>query len=890
MWDWLADAYRTRIVDNGREPLFLLLVGLIGSFLFIRFSVRMIRRGVSWWPGNVNPGGLHIHHVVFGQAMMLIGGIGSFAVRGGVLAHNLLAVLFGIGCGLVLDEFALVLHLEDVYWSEQGRKSVDAVILAVAVIGLLLIGEAPLGGFVGGINGEQIGVAAVLLGFVVICLIKGKVWTGLIGVMMPPVAIIGALRLARPASPWSRWRYHSRPRRLARSERREDRVHRRLVAFKTRLMDAVAGAPHLKSKSESVPVPRPTVVDIPPSRIEVWLRPLQQPGAAVAVWYLRTAAVVNVLTGLIAPFRERVHRATNGEFFTAFLLSPGFTGAVLAFLLAVTLRRRKRASWIVAVTLVWGYLALCLLALDLLPEARAHPFNWISLGLTVLLALALAVSRRAFNVRGERGNVALGLVSLLIGSVVTVGLGTVLVHATDAPPPASWRACLHYAVLRVLTVSSLFDLPEIAVPAWTDLAINLLSVTLMLMVLLAFFRSPRGRARLQPADEQRLRELLAAHGEHDPVGYFALRRDKSVSWSPGGRAAVLYRVVNGVALASGDPIGDREEWPAAIDGWLADARQHAWIPGVTGTGGGAAAVYERAGLKSLDFGDEAVVDVAAFAGTYLGTSTTGAHGPDGGEALRPLREAHGLIRDAGYTAVVRRHRDIPRDEMADLAHLADAWRRHASERGFSVALGRLGDPADGECVMVECRDPQGRTSALLSFVPWGRRGLCLDLMRRDRESGSALIDYLITELLLLARADAEPVRGVERVSLNFAVFRSVFEEDGKAGAGPLLRLWRKVLRLLSRRWHLEARYRSYAAYLPEWRPRHLLYERSAELPRIAAATAMAEGFLTAPRLPRLGGAPYPAAPATALASEPDGSGPEDSPPDPAPDDPAPGPR
>jgi lysyl-tRNA synthetase class 2 len=860
MWGWLVDAYRSRIVDNGREPLFLLLIGLIGSFLFIRFSVRMIRRGVSWWPGNVNPGGLHIHHVVFGQAMMLIGGIGSFAVRGGVVAHNLLAVLFGIGCGLVLDEFALVLHLEDVYWSEQGRKSVDAVILAVAVIGLLLIGEAPLGGFVGGISGEQIGVAAVLLGFVVVCLIKGKVWTGLIGVMMPPVAIIGALRLARPASPWSRWRYHSRPRRLARSERREDRVHRRLVAFKTTLMDAVAGAPHLKSKAEHAVVPpRPTVVDIPPSRIEVWLRPLQEPGAAVAVWYLRAASVLSLLTGLIAPFRERVHRATNGEFFTAFLLSPGFTGAALAFLLAVSLRRRKRAAWIVSVTLVWGYLALCLLAVDLLPEARSHLFNWISGGLTLLLALSLLVSRRAFNVRGERGNIALGLVSLLVGTVVTVGLGTVLVHATDAAPPASWRACLHYAVLRVLTVSSLFDLPEITVPGWTDLAVNLMSVALMLMVLLAFFRSPRRRARLEPSDERRLRELLAQYGEHDPIGYFALRRDKSVSWSPDGRAAVLYRVVNGVALASGDPVGDREQWPAAIDGWLADARRHAWVPAATGTGGGAAAVYERAGLKSLDFGDEAVVDVAAFAGTYPGGSAEGTDDAAALRPLRPLREAHALIRDAGYTAVVRRHRDIPRGEMAELTHLADAWRRHPGERGFSVALGRLGDPADGECVMVECRDPQGRVSALLSFVPWGRRGLCLDLMRRDRESGRALIDYLITELLLLASADAEPVRGVERVSLNFAVFRSVFDEDGKAGAGPLLRLWRKVLRLLSRRWHLEARYRSYAAYLPLWRPRHLLYERSAELPRIAAATAMAEGFLTAPRLPRLGGAPEPAA-------------------------------
>src|SRR5579884_2939683 len=124
MWHSLVADYRLRIVVPGREPLFLLLLGLVGSFVFIRFSVRMIRRGVRWWPGNITPGGLHIHHVVFGQVLMLVGGIGSFALRGdAALPREVLAVLFGVGCGLVLDEFALVLHLEDVYWSEEGRKS-----------------------------------------------------------------------------------------------------------------------------------------------------------------------------------------------------------------------------------------------------------------------------------------------------------------------------------------------------------------------------------------------------------------------------------------------------------------------------------------------------------------------------------------------------------------------------------------------------------------------------------------------------------------------------------------------------------------------------------------------------------------------------------------------
>jgi lysyl-tRNA synthetase, class II len=285
MWHSLSDAYRSRISGTGREPLFLLLLGLLSSFLMIRFSVRMIRRGVKWWPGNVQPGGLHIHHVVFGQAMMLIGGIGSFAARGGPVLHDVLAVVFGMGCGLVLDEFALVLHLEDVYWSEEGRQSVDAVILAVSVIALLLIGEAPLGGYVGGRSYGQYVVAAVLVGFVVLCLLKGKVWTGLLGVMLPLLALVGALRLARPASPWARWRYSSRPRRMARAERREDRIHRRMVRWKTSVMDAVAGAPTpvraIRPEHEETMAAagatmatapaRPTIVDLRPSRLETVL-------------------------------------------------------------------------------------------------------------------------------------------------------------------------------------------------------------------------------------------------------------------------------------------------------------------------------------------------------------------------------------------------------------------------------------------------------------------------------------------------------------------------------------------------------------------------------------------------------------------------------------------
>ena len=129
------------IVDTGRLPLFFLLVAFLLAFLFIRFSVRMIRAEVSWWPGNVTPGGMHIHHVMFGLVMMLISGFGMVVLANyeTPVANCVFAAIFGVGSALVLDEFALVLHLRDVYWAEEGRSSIDAVFVAIAILTLFML-------------------------------------------------------------------------------------------------------------------------------------------------------------------------------------------------------------------------------------------------------------------------------------------------------------------------------------------------------------------------------------------------------------------------------------------------------------------------------------------------------------------------------------------------------------------------------------------------------------------------------------------------------------------------------------------------------------------------------------------------------------------------------
>ena len=242
----MRDWYVREILEPGKQPLVVLFVAFVLTFLFIRFSVRMIRAEVSWWPGNVAPGGVHVHHVVFGTVFVLVAGVGGFSPIGGVRPWSeIFGGLFGCGAALVLDEFALILHLRDVYWSEQGRTSVNAVFLAVALMGLLLTGVAPLGAESVD-DGSAVGYALAIVPnavLVLITLFKGKIWTGLIGILVPLLVIVGAIRLARPGSPWARWRYRDGSRKLARATRRDERGHARWTRVRDRVQDAIAGRP-----------------------------------------------------------------------------------------------------------------------------------------------------------------------------------------------------------------------------------------------------------------------------------------------------------------------------------------------------------------------------------------------------------------------------------------------------------------------------------------------------------------------------------------------------------------------------------------------------------------------------------------------------------------------
>jgi hypothetical protein len=250
------------IVDRGRLPLVCCLIAFILTFFVTRTFVRFIRRRADtgrpamWWqPRNIYLGSVHIHHVAIGVVLVMISGLTlvTLAVDGEEPEFTIVAIFFGIGAALVLDEYALILHLSDVYWEEDGRTSVDAVFTAVAVAGLLVLGLHPLMWFLpiwdhaatAALRAAVIGGLVLTLPLAVIVLFKGKVWTGLLGMFIVPLLVIGAIRLSRPHAPWARWRYTSQQDKMRRAINRERKWRRPVVRAKLWLQCAIAGTPRL---------------------------------------------------------------------------------------------------------------------------------------------------------------------------------------------------------------------------------------------------------------------------------------------------------------------------------------------------------------------------------------------------------------------------------------------------------------------------------------------------------------------------------------------------------------------------------------------------------------------------------------------------------------------
>ncbi|MGP3689602.1 bifunctional lysylphosphatidylglycerol synthetase/lysine--tRNA ligase LysX [Streptomyces sp. IBSNAI002] len=521
-------------------------------------------------------------------------------------------------------------------------------------------------------------------------------------------------------------------------------------------------------------------------------------------------------------------------------VSANLAYAVFLFLLAAALGTRKKVAWWIVVT----YLALLILD-DVIEIALGDLWIGVSSGALAVLAMGLLIAARSeFYAASRPGALWRALMVLGLGllAAVLVGWGLVALFPGTLPK-GQWLDWAAKQVFGGLFSARQFDGRP---PRPLYFLLGLFGALALLNAAAALFRSQRLTAALHGDEEPRIRALLGAYGRGDSLGYFATRRDKAVVFAPNGMAAVTYRVEAGVCLASGDPVGDPAAWTPAIDAWLAVAGRYGWQPAVMGASEDGATAYARSGLSALQLGDEAILHVAHF--------------DLDGRDMRVTRQAVNRVKRTGATTRIRRHSALSEDEMQTIVDRADRWRDTETERGFSMALDRLGDAADGDCLLVEAFDAEGALIALLSFVPWGKDGISLDLMRRDRTAPNGVMEFMVAELCAAA-----PGLGVRRISLNFAVFRSAFEEGGRIGAGPVLKLWRKLLLFFSRWWQLEALYRSNVKYGPEWYPRFLCYQDAGSLARVSLASGIAEGFVSVPSLRTLWGNGHPkglTAPAT----------------------------
>jgi lysyl-tRNA synthetase class 2 len=493
--------------------------------------------------------------------------------------------------------------------------------------------------------------------------------------------------------------------------------------------------------------------------------------------------------------------------------ASGAFAAVAMLIASRGLARRRHRAWQVA-TAVTG-LSTTIHVL--------HGFNHGTLASAVVLVLLIA-RRHDFDGPGDSESRA--LVARRVLSVLTaIGLYALLalwLNGTAADQPLTLRFVVRETLDGLLAVN-LRGSPHLvgAFGDWFPLSLLLLGIASTLWVVAGWIAPWRHRVVQEERERVVARALVHTWGI-DTLAPFVLRADKSYFFTADEAAFLAYRVVSGVAIVSGDPIGPRDRLDELIGQFVAHAHRRDWRVAILGASEGCLPLYAAHGLHSLYHGDEAIVDTASFSLE--------------GRPIRKVRQSVHRLAQAGYDTRVLRPSALDDSLRNELETVARDWRGEAPERGFVMALDALFSLGDEDALFVIGFGPDRRAAGFLHFAVSCGAALSLSSMPRVRTTPNGFNEWLICAAIGWARDN-----GFERVSLNFAPFAALLAPE--ADLTGLQEVQRRALLTLKGHFQLDNLLAFNRKFFPRWERRFVVYERRRDLPRVGIAALAAEAYL-----------------------------------------------
>jgi lysyl-tRNA synthetase class 2 len=540
----------------------------------------------------------------------------------------------------------------------------------------------------------------------------------------------------------------------------------------------------------------------------------QERGPAVVGSLVGAGALLNLVHAVLPGENDGLLRNFTPDAVGPFAHAVGVVSSVALLIAARGLMRRRRRAWQVAVGVA-------------VVSATLHVLHGINQGTlaSIVILIVLLARRHDFDRPGDSSNrrSALQRLVLSLTAITLYAFAVLWINRINADQPLTIRFALRE------TGRGLIGLQTGGSPHlnghfgdWFPLSLFLLGIAMTFWVVAAWIAPWRHRVRQEQHERELAQALVHAWGV-DTLAPFVLRADKSYFFGADDAAFLAYRVVGGVAIVSGDPIGPPDAFDGLLRRFVAHAHERDWRIAILGASERWLPLYARNGLHALYHGDEAVVDVASFSLE--------------GRAIRKVRQSVHRLESAGYQTRVVRPSELDPSVRAELEAVASAWRGTEPERGFVMALDRLFRLGDRDALFVVGLDPAGRVAGFLHFaVSSAGRALSLSSMPRLRDSPNGFNEWLICETIAWARTHE-----YDRVSLNFAPFAALLAPEAELSS--LQEVQRRALLKLKGHFQLDNLLLFNRKFSPRFERRFVVYEKRRDLPRVGVAALAAEAYL-----------------------------------------------